>query len=133
MLIIEMTGSYSQMLPLLVSCFSAYAMVEALKDMPIYEALLERDLEKTGDQIALKDPAVMEFIIQPNAPFAGQQVRYLGLPAGCILIRCSDGKREWIPKANTRLEAHMRVTAVVAPEASSGIGILRKGCGSQRD
>jgi CIC family chloride channel protein len=133
MLIIEMTGSYSQMLPLLVSCFSAYAMVEALKDMPIYEALLERDLEKNGDQIALKDPAVMEFIIQPNAPFAGQQVRYLGLPAGCILIRCSDGKREWIPKANTRLEAHMRVTAVVAPEASSGIGILRKGCGSQRD
>ncbi len=132
MLIIEMTGSYSQMLPLLVSCFSAYAMVEFLKDLPIYEALLERDLEKSGHQVALKDPAVMEFIVQPDALFVGQQVRYLGLPAGCILIRCSDGKREWIPKANTRMEAHMRLTAVVAPEASSGIETLRKGCGSQR-
>ncbi len=38
MLIIEMTGNYSQMLPLLVACFCAYAVAEFLKDLPIYEA-----------------------------------------------------------------------------------------------
>ena len=33
MLIVEMTGNYSQMLPLLVSCFCAYIVAEALKDV----------------------------------------------------------------------------------------------------
>ncbi len=132
MLIIEMTGSYSLMLPLLVSCFCAYVVAEALKDLPIYEALLERDLHLSGATAELESPKIMEFIVQPGAVFIGQQVRFLGLPAGCILIRCTDGKREWIPKANTRLEAHMRITVVIAPEAVDGIGILRAGTTAQR-
>ncbi len=128
MLIVEMTGNYSQMLPLLVSCFCAYAITEFLKDLPIYEALLERDLKRGGEAHLLKEPVVVEFTIQTEAPFAGLEVRSLGLPSGCILVRCSDGKREWVPKANTRLDAHMRITAMVAPEASNGLEILRHGC-----
>lgn len=128
MLIVEMTGNYAQMLPLLVSCFCAYAVAEFLKDVPIYEALLERDLRRGGEAIALKEPTVMEFIVQAGAPFAGKEIRSLGLPAGCILVRCSDGKREWVPKANTRLQPHMRVTAVIAPEAADSIKVLRHGC-----
>ena len=46
MLITEMTGTYSYMLPLLVSCFCAYAVSEYLKQAPIYESLLERDLHR---------------------------------------------------------------------------------------
>ncbi|HEX6269074.1 MAG TPA: H(+)/Cl(-) exchange transporter ClcA [Anaerolineales bacterium] len=132
MLIIEMTGNYSQMLPLLVSCFCAYAVAESLKDLPIYEALLERDLKRGGDESLLKQPVVVEFIIQEGAPFAGQQIRSLGLPSGCVLVRCSDGKREWVPKAITRLEAHMRITAVIAPDATQSIQILREGCTTPR-
>jgi CIC family chloride channel protein len=128
MLIVEMTGNYSQMLPLLVCCFCAYATAEALKDLPIYEALLERDLKRAGDEATLKEPVVMDFTIQDGSPFVGLEVRSLGLPAGCILVRCSDGKREWVPKATTRLEAHMRITAMIAPEASHGVEILREGC-----
>jgi CIC family chloride channel protein len=129
MLIVEMTGNYSQMLPLLVSCFCAYAIAEFLKDLPIYEALLERDLKLSGENVSLlKEPAVVDFIIRPGAPFVGLEVRFLGLPPGCILVRCSDGKREWVPKANTRLEAHMRITAVIAPEASHSLEMLRQGC-----
>lgn len=128
MLIVEMTGNYNQMLPLLVSCFCAYAVAEYLKDSPIYEALLERDLRRSSDAHMLKKPVVVEFTIQAGAPFVGLEVRSLGLPPGCILVRCSDGKREWIPKANTRLEAHMRITAVIAPEATNGLEILKRGC-----
>ncbi len=128
MLIVEMTGNYAQMLPLLVCCFSAYVIAEAMKEKPIYEALLERELRRSGDASLLKDPVVIDFIIQPAAPFAGQQVRYLGLPAGCIIVRCYDGKREWIPRASTVLESHMRITAVIAPEAVGAMEILREGC-----
>ncbi len=128
MLIIEMTGNYSQMLPLLVSCFCAYAVSEFSKVSPIYESLLERDLKRSKESHFLKEPIVVDFIIQENAPFAGMQVRSLGLPAGCILVRCSDGKREWIPKADTVLETHMRITAVISPEADDAMDHLHYGC-----
>ncbi|MDD4736351.1 MAG: H(+)/Cl(-) exchange transporter ClcA [Kiritimatiellae bacterium] len=128
MLIVEMTGNYNQMLPLLVACFCAYAVAEMLKDMPLYEGLMERDLRRSGDMDLLKDPAVVDFIVQEGAPFAGKPVRSLGLPSGCILVRCSDGQHEWVPKADTRLESHMRITAMMSPEASGGLAILRHGC-----
>lgn len=131
MLIVEMTGNYALMLPLLVSCFCAYIAAESLKDRPIYEALLARDLRRAGEAHLLKTPVVMEFIVQNNAPFIGREVRSLGLPAGCIIVRCTEGKREWVPQANTRLEAYMRLTAVIAPESAAGLEILRKGCQSQ--
>jgi CIC family chloride channel protein len=131
-LIIEMTGNYEQMLPLLVSCFFAYAVAEALKDLPIYEVLLERDLLHDGDETTLSQPIVMDFTIQEGSFFEGKTVRSLGLPAGCILVRCSNGRREWVPKANTRLEANMRISAVIEPEASDGLSILRDGCESVR-
>lgn len=41
-LMIELTGSYDFMLPLLVSCMGAYGVAEWLGNMPIYEALRER-------------------------------------------------------------------------------------------
>lgn len=128
MLIVEMTGNYNQILPLLVGCFCAYAVAESLKDLPIYEALLERDLKRSGETRLPQEPVVVEFIIHPGAPFVGLEVRSLGLPSGCILVRCSDGKREWIPKADTRLEANMCITAMVSPEAFNSLKILRQGC-----
>ncbi len=129
-LIIEMTGNYSLMLPLLLSCFCAYIVAEYLKDLPIYEALLQRDLKRGGEAHLLEAPAVVEFTIQADAPFVGREVRSLGLPPGCIIVRCSEGNQEWVPKANTRLEAYMRITAMIAPESSDGLDILRRGCQS---
>lgn len=41
-LMVELTGKYDYMLPLLVSCFAAYGVAEAMSDAPIYEALRER-------------------------------------------------------------------------------------------
>ena len=127
-LIIEMTGNYEQMLPLLISCFFAYAVAEYLKDLPIYEFLLERDLFHNGERTDLTQPVVMDFTVQEGSLFEGQLVRSLGLPPGCILVRCARGRREWVPKANTRLEANMRITAMIEPDASEGISILRHGC-----
>jgi chloride channel protein, CIC family len=47
-LLIELTGKYDFMLPLLVSCFSAYGIAEALKEVPIYKALRERSKERAA-------------------------------------------------------------------------------------
>jgi len=127
-LIVEMTGNYHQMLPLLVSCFCAYAVAEYLKDLPIYEALLERDLIRDQSHISLKEPMVIDLDVEADAPFVGREVRTLGLPAGCVLIRCVENGHEFVPTAFTRLEPHMRITAVIAPEAVEGLKILQQGC-----
>jgi CIC family chloride channel protein len=127
-LIVEMTGNYNQMLPLLVSCFCAYAVAEYLRNLPIYEALLERDLSRDDAHIALKEPMVIDLSIEPGAPFAGREVRMLGLPPGCVLIRCVEGGREFVPTASTCLEPHTRITAVIAPQAADALRILREGC-----
>lgn len=127
-LIIEMTGNYAQMLPLLVACFCAYLIAEGLGELPIYENLLERELMRGGTLPDPKEPLVLELEVEPGSPFDGREVRELGLPPGCILVSCREGSREWIPTAGTRLEAHVRVTAMVAPEAKGAVTALRNGC-----
>lgn len=127
-LIIEMTGNYAQMLPLLVACFFAYVVAEGMGELPIYENLLERDLMR-GDALPdPKEPVVLELEVEPGSPFDGKAVRDLGLPPGCILVRCQQGGREWVPTAGTRLEGETRIMAVIAPEAKGGIAFLRHGC-----
>lgn len=127
-LILEMTGNYTQMLPLLVSCFSAYAVAEAVKDLPIYEALLERDLLRGGLRPTYKEPIVVEMMVEPGAPFAGKMVKELALPPGCLLVHYREDDHELIPTAHTRLVEHMRITAVIAPEAANALAVLRRGC-----
>lgn len=129
-LIIEMTGNYAQMLPLLVACFCAYVVAEGLGELPIYESLVERDLLRGGPLAQPKDPLVLELEVEPGSPYDGREVRTLGLPPGCILVSCREGSREWIPTATTRLEAHVRITALVSPEAASAVAELRDGCAS---
>ena len=65
-LIIEMTGNYAQMLPLLVACFCAYVVAEGFGELPIYENLLERDLMRGGPLPDPKEPLVLELEVEPR-------------------------------------------------------------------
>jgi CIC family chloride channel protein len=130
LLITEMTGSYEQMLPLLVSSFCAYGVAEYLRSVPVYEALLERDLRRGGIDNPRGEPIVVEFEVAESAPFAGKRVRELGLPAGCVFVRCYALGREWVPTAETILEPHLRITAVIAPDAENAVSALSQGCSS---
>jgi CIC family chloride channel protein len=51
-LMVELTGKYDFMLPLLVACFAAYGIAEALGDRPIYESLRERAERRASEQPA---------------------------------------------------------------------------------
>jgi CIC family chloride channel protein len=123
-----MTNNYQQMLALLIACFSAYLVAEALGDRPIYEALLDRDLRRNGNAPDLQETLVLELIVQADSPFAGKLVKELGLPAGCILVTRRRGLRDTVPTANTRLEAGDHITAVVAPQAGTAVSLLWEGC-----
>lgn len=133
LLIVEMTGNYEHVLSLLVSCFCAYAIAELMRSLPIYEELLERDLAAGDSMVSLKEPMIVDLEVESGAPFEGKEVRDLGLPPGCVLVRIFEGGREFVPTATTRLEAYMKITAVIAPEAKDGLTILRQGCKAMHD
>jgi len=62
-LMIELTGQYSFMLPLLVSCLAAYGVAEALGNTPIYEALRLRStatVAKALEKRALKKAGISD-------------------------------------------------------------------------
>ena len=129
-LIVEMTGSYDQMLPLLAACFAAYAITEALSDKPIYEVLLERDLSHGGETPGIHEPQVLTITIERGSRFEGRRVRDLGLPPGCILVNRRRGLEDVVPGAETELHADDRITAIVSPEAAEAVSLLRHGAGS---
>ena len=127
-LILEMTANFEQLLPLIVACFTAYAVAELMGDLPIYEMLLQRDLRRSGVQPHTAGPVVIELEVEPHAPFAGKKVRELALPSGCLLVRCLYEGREWVPTAETMLLPHMQLIATVAPDVPNGLLSLRHGC-----
>jgi CIC family chloride channel protein len=129
-LIVEMTNNYEQIVPLLVACFSAYVVADALGDLPVYEALLVRDVRRGETTPELHETLVLELSLQSNAPFTGKYVRELGLPPGCILVTLKRGLHAFVPTAETRLEEGDRITAVIAPQAATGVILLRQGCAS---
>jgi CIC family chloride channel protein len=131
-LMVEMTGNYALILPLLVACLTAYGIADFLRDLPVYEALLERDLLRSQACPAFEGPLLVELTIAPGAPFAGRRVRELGLPPGSIVITLRRRLRELVPTADSQLAADDQITVLVAPEAAAALPLLRKGAGMDR-
>ena len=131
-LIVEMTNTYDQILPLFIACFTAYAVADFLGDEPIYEALLERDLRRDGSALEAHAPLIAEFTVQERARFDGKQVHELGLPAGCVLVTVHRDRYEMVPTPNTYLEVGNRLTVLIAPQATEALEVLRKGCEAPR-
>lgn len=132
-LILEMTSSYPLMLPLLAACFTAYALADLLRDRPIYEALLERDLLRGQPAQAAEGgrATMVEVLVEEGAPFDGKRVAELGFPAGCLLITIRRGELDEVPSRDTVLRAGDRLTAVVSPQAADSIHLLRNGADSR--
>lgn len=126
-LIVEMTESYSLMLPLLLTCFVAYLTADVLRDQPIYEALLERDLLRSRAKPELEATLLLDLVVQPGAPFVGRPIAELGLPRGCLIVSLQRGHRTHVPSRDTALRPGDRVSVALAPEAAHFLPALREG------
>ena len=128
-LILEMTGDYNQMLPLIVACFSAYALAERLGDLPIYEKLLERDLLRSGIALPSRHSVVVEMESRAGVAVRGPaRAGACGCRPAVSWSTAGTARTNGCPTASTRLEAHTRITAVIAPEATGALALLREGC-----
>ena len=126
-LIVEMTGNYTLMLPLLAACFCAYGVADLLGDRPIYEALLERDLLRSQDVPELHDTLLLELPIHPGAAFEGKTIGELDLPSGCLIVTIEHNLHSVVATPETVLHSGDRITAVISPEAAAAVPLLRAG------
>jgi CIC family chloride channel protein len=127
-LVLEMTESWSLMLPVLTASLVAYGVAEMLRDRPIYEGLLERQLVKAGtDRAKLEEPLLVDLDVHAGAEFDGQRVAELELPTGCLLVQIRRGLRVEVPHRDTVLHAGDRIAALVQTGESDALTRLREG------
>jgi CIC family chloride channel protein len=133
-LMVEMTGNYSLVLPLVVASLTAYGLADFLGDLPVYEALLRRDLLRTqAAPPPLEGVLLLDLTIAAGSPFDGRRVRELGLPPGAIIIARRRGLSDEVPTADSILAAGDQISVVVAPGAAAALPLLRPGSGVERE
>lgn len=114
-LIIEMTGQYALLYNLLVAAFVAYAVAEILHDVPIYEALLARDLHG-GVPLAEHTGEVVEAFVETGSRLDGTQIHALHLPENVTIAAVERDGRTLAPRGSTVIRFGDHLTVVVGAE-----------------
>lgn len=100
MLITELTGTVTHLMPLAVVCLSAYIGADFLGSEPIYEELLHRKVQKIP-KVFEGVVEEIEVSVEPNSDLDGRMNRHLSLPYGAKLIRVKRHENEFIPHKDT--------------------------------
>lgn len=98
----EMSGSLVHMLPVAACSFIALLVSDALKTVPIYEALLERFIENNGQKVAIEEKGGLhEFPVEIGSKVCGKMISEIDWPEGILIVGIRRGVKEIIPKGNT--------------------------------
>ena len=112
-LVSEMTDGYELLFPICIAVLTAYLVGEAFRDTPIYDALLEADLERSGHGHATAEPRTVYMGIQSRAPLAGVMIADAKLPKGCLIVALERSGANLLPSPDTILMAGDHVTILV--------------------
>jgi len=102
-LISELTGGYLLLFPICIASLVAYLTAEGLHNRPIYDALLEIDLARSGLGPSTLEPRTVYIGVQRAAPLAHQSIANAGLPPGCLIIGIDRNGKTLLPTAGTVL------------------------------
>ncbi|MDO1605699.1 ClC family H(+)/Cl(-) exchange transporter [Lactobacillus sp. YT155] len=100
-LITEMVGNLSHLMPLAVVALISYITVDSLGGAPIYESLLQKKLSLQKIQSITGQLDQLEFPIYENSALAQQQVRDIHWPKNTLLARIRRGSNNIIPNGDT--------------------------------
>ncbi len=100
----EMAGSLIHMLPVAACSFIALLLSDLLKIQPIYEALLERFVEKNENKIEMEEKGgIREFPVEIGSKICGKRISEISWPQGLLIVGIRRGEKEFIPKGNTMI------------------------------
>ncbi len=102
-LLVEMTGTLSQLLPLIITSAIAYIVAEELGNKPIYESLLENMLKSRGleEEPVDQTKILVENIVQMGCPIDGMTLRDIIFPEKCLVVSIKRGEEDITPNGNT--------------------------------
>jgi len=116
LLIAEMAGSLVHMLPVAACSFIALLMSDILKTEPIYEALLERFVEKNEKKIEISEKGGLhEFPVELGSKISGKMVSEITWPQNSLIVGVRRGNKEIVPKGNTKI-LHGDYLAILSSE-----------------
>lgn len=109
MLILELTGSITHIMPLAIVCLSSFATTLLLKSKPVYAALL---LKKVKLPFTVLEGTISEseLVVESNSKLDNMVVKDLRMPAPSHITKINRNHREFIPKANTIIKANDLIT-----------------------
>lgn len=102
----ELTGSFTFILPVAICSFIAMFISDTLKTAPIYEALLNRYIEKNGRPISEeKSGGLLEYPVEYGSEIAGHVLSDIEWPKGSLIVGLRRGTDEIIPRGYTKIMA----------------------------
>lgn len=105
-LIAEMTGTLSHLLPLASVSIVSYLIATMLHCEPIYESLLQRLLTKNGvnnDGLS-EEKRLVETVVEMGCFLCDKTISDVEWPKRCLLVSIKRNGKEIIPKGNTILK-----------------------------
>ncbi len=124
-LVLEMTGDYHQLLPLITGSMVAYVISERFGIEPVYEALLAINLNRSHPDVpAHREPVLLEFVVQQESAMDGKMIKELPIPERCLFVTVTRHGNDLLPSGGTVLAHGDHVTAVVSG-ADPGESVLR--------
>lgn len=103
-LTVEMSGSLVHMLPVAACAFSALLVSDLLKIEPIYEALLERAVEKENKTAAPREEKnLMEIPVEMGSCASRRRIDEISWPESTLIVSLRRGNRDIIPRGETTL------------------------------
>lgn len=125
-LITEMTGSLSNLLPLVTVSMVSYVVAEALGSQPIYESLLDRLLsrqspDRTRQAIASHKKTIIEVYVSTGSYLDGKKIKEVKWPENSLIVGVRIGDREYIPRGDTVLYAGTHILVLTDEEHAAEI------------
>ncbi len=105
-LITELTGSFSGLLPVSIVCITAYIISDVLGGKPIYESLLEMILDNNEDNKFVGDhekKLLLEIPVRLGTVLDGKKIREVDWPKNCLVVSINRGESEIIPQGSTSI------------------------------
>jgi CIC family chloride channel protein len=118
-LVSEMTGGYELLFPICIAVLMAHLVAESLGDAPIYDALLDADLERNGNGASQAEPRTVYLSVQSCSQLAGKSIGKAKLPRGCLIISLHRSGANLLPAGDTVLLPGDHVTFLIAGNSQS--------------
>ena len=116
-LVVEMTGNYDLLLPLMAASMTAYLIASRFNSPPIYDALL--GLELSGGQTThgnAENVVWLELTVEQDSRASHARIAELGWPEGCLAVTVTRGLHHIVPTGKTRVRPGDQLRIVVETE-----------------